>query len=139
MPDVSLAIGTQFLPAYLAVPPEGSSWPGVVVIHDVFGMDADPRRQADWLAAAGYLALAPNLFFWGSRIPCLVSTMRDYRAGRGRAFEHIDAARTWLARHPKCTGKTGVIGFWMGGGFATAARSRAPVRSLQRELWTNSE
>ena len=111
--------------AHLAVPPVGAGpWPGVVVLHESFGLNDDIRQQADRLAAAGYLALAPDLFSAGGAWRCIRATFAAQMRGHGKAFDDIDAARTWLAGREDCTGRIGVIGFCMGGGFAllTAAR-----------------
>ena len=105
--------------AHLAVPPVGAGpWPGVVVLHESFGLNDDIRQQADRLAAAGYLALAPDLYSAGGAWRCIRATFRALTVGHGKAFDDIEAARTWLAGREDCTGRIGVIGFCMGGGFA---------------------
>lgn len=106
------------LPAYRAQPTGAGPWPGVVVIHDAFGLSADIKRSCDRLAAAGYLTMAPALFRRGNRVGCVVATMRALSTGSGAAIDDLVAARDALVADPACTGKVGVIGFCMGGGFS---------------------
>lgn len=121
MPDVAIASlpeGSAALRGYLARPSGDGPWPGVVALHEAFGVDDVMRRQCDRLAAAGYLTLAPDLYSDGGGVRCVMATFRALLSGRGRALADIDAARRYLLAAADCTGKVGVIGFCMGGGFA---------------------
>ncbi len=117
MPDLRFAAASGELGAYLALPLGEGPHAGVVVIQDALGLSDDIREQADRLAAAGYLAFAPDLYS-GRGIRCVVATMQASRSGRGPAYADIEAAREFLAAREDCSGRIGIIGFCMGGGFA---------------------
>lgn len=113
--------GSSGLRGYVARPGGEGPWPGVVIAHEAFGVDAEMRRHADRLAGLGYLTVIPDLYSEGGMVRCVVGVMRSMSAGHGRAFTDIEAGRRWLLEQPDCTGRVGVVGFCMGGGFAIAA------------------
>ena len=104
--------------AVLSRPTGAGRWPGVVMLHEAFGINDVLRRQADRLASAGYLVVAPDLLGEGPRFGCMKRAFQALTARQGRPFEVISQARSWVAERRECNGKVGVIGFCMGGGFA---------------------
>jgi carboxymethylenebutenolidase len=104
--------------ALLGVPEGEGPWPGVVVIHDAFGYRPDNESISRRIAAAGYLALTPNLYSRGGRARCITRVFRELLTKRGRALDDILAARDHLCVMPQSTGSVGIAGFCMGGQFA---------------------
>ncbi|MCU0256261.1 MAG: dienelactone hydrolase family protein [Vicinamibacterales bacterium] len=121
-PNPSLRVPSPLgeLPTYRAVPTGDGPWPGVVVVHDAVGMTTDLVNQVDWLADEGFVAAAPDLFGGGTIGRCLREVVRSYTTWQGSMFERIEAVRRWLAEQPGCTGRVGIVGFCLGGGFALA-------------------
>jgi carboxymethylenebutenolidase len=127
MSEIKVPTAEGAIDAHVAEPAGGDRVPGVVVIHEAFGLNDDIRAHAARLAGSGYLALAPDLYSRGGVLRCLAGTMASLARGRGRAFDDIESSRTWLLHHERCSGEVGIIGFCMGGGFAIAC---APKRGF---------
>lgn len=115
--------GSPELRAVLGVPEGRGPWPGVVLVHEAYGVTDVMRRQVERMASAGYVALMPDLFTDGGPRRCLSATFRALKSGEGRAFLDIGTARTILGQRADSTGKIGVLGFCMGGGFALMTAS----------------
>ena len=131
---VNVQTGDGDLTAYVASPDsDDMGLPGVLVLHELFGLNDDIRRIARRFAENGYVALAPDLYSVGPRARplCIRRTMQALRSGEGRAFDDIEAARSWLASQDKVDeSRLAVAGFCMGGGFAILHAARAPVGAV---------
>lgn len=126
--DVRIEVpGVGTVPAYFspteALDDDGRA-PGVVVVHEAFGLTADIRSIADEFASRGYHAIAPDLLSYGGTMRCMVSVFRALQKEAGRPFAEIAAARGWLAGRDDSTGKVGIAGFCLGGAFAILMASR---------------
>ncbi|HMK85918.1 MAG TPA: dienelactone hydrolase family protein [Steroidobacteraceae bacterium] len=112
--------------SYLATP-KGGRGPGVVVIQEIFGVNAVMRGICDALAQQGYTAVCPDLFW---RIEPGVQLTDRSDAEWKRAFElyqafdvdkgvaDLKAALGALRTHSACTGKVGSVGYCLGGKLA---------------------
>src|SRR5216684_3786130 len=115
--------------AAFAAPNDGAKHPGVIVIHEILGLNDDIRRITGKVADLGYAALAPDLYDGpGSRFICIARTLMTLNRGEGAAYKDLDAARKYLQQQPGVDStRIGVIGFCMGGGFALMYAARAPL------------
>lgn len=119
--------------AYMARP-QADNAPSIVVIQEIFGINADIRAHCDALAAKGYIAIAPDLFWRlqpnveltdGSKEEW-AQAMAYYKAFDIEAGVRDIAATMGRARSMSgATGKVGVMGFCLGGlmTFLSAARN----------------
>jgi len=113
---------------YLAVPAGGSEGSvGVLVLQEWWGLVDQITRTCDRFAAAGFTALAPDLY-GGTAVPL---TEPDEAAKHmmalemGRAAGHLSGAVDELLRRT-CKGSVGVVGFCMGGGLALVLACQRP-------------
>ena len=109
--------------------------PGVIMIHEIFGLNDDIRSQAARMADLGYVVLVPDLFDRPApRALCVVRTMVAIRRGEGPAFADLDAARRWLGARPDVdASRMGVGSAWVP---ASRSCSRCARRSVQLRSFT---
>jgi carboxymethylenebutenolidase len=109
----------------------GGRSPGVLVLHESFGLNNDIRRIAWRFADAGYVAMAPDLYSGGPRIACLTRVLVDMaRRSISREIAAVLAARETLAQRPEVDGeRIAVAGFCQGGGFALIAGTKPGFRA----------
>lgn len=136
MPDIQIkSLDGKEFSAY-AAHPKGGSGPGIVVIQEIFGVNAGMRGLCDGLAEKGFLAVCPDLFW---RLEPGVQLTDQSAAEWDRAFDlykrfdveagvrDLLAALAHVRRMPGCTGKVGTIGYCLGGKLAWLMAARSDV------------
>ncbi|HXP31795.1 MAG TPA: dienelactone hydrolase family protein [Stellaceae bacterium] len=134
MPEVTIrATDGGSFQAYLATPKSGKG-PGVVVIQEIFGVNAVMRGITDGLAAQGLTAICPDTFW---RIEPGIQLTDKSEAEWKRAFElfqafnvdkgveDLKATLAALRKLPACSGKAGSVGYCLGGKLAYLMATRS--------------
>jgi carboxymethylenebutenolidase len=132
--SISVRMADGDFNCYVARPAGGAPAPAVVVIQEIFGINRFVRATADRLAAQGYLAVAPDLF-WRIKpgIDITDQSEAEWKEAFGyynafdvpKGVEDIAATIDTVRADPACDGKVGAIGFCLGGllAFLTATRT----------------
>jgi carboxymethylenebutenolidase len=106
--------------ANLVIPKGEKKVPGVVVIHEVWGLNAHIEDVARRLGVEGFLAIAPDAFtpLGGSpKDPQKAFSMIQQLDSATTVKDYIAAAK-YLQTHPRSNGNVGVVGFCWGGSMA---------------------
>ena len=100
--------------------------PGVLVVHENRGLTPYIEDVARRLAAAGFMAVAPDGLTSVGGFPGTdeLGVAAFAKVDRNKMTEDFVAAATWLKARPDCTGKIGVVGFCYGGGIANTLAVR---------------
>ena len=132
--SIPVSDGTS-LPAYLARPAADPAPTGVIVAHELFGVNPDIRGVADDLAGQGYLTIAPEFYHrdappgrWLERDDAGRQEGFGYlhRLGREQALADVAAAIGWLRSQPGIE-RVALVGFSAGGHLSYLAACRLPV------------
>jgi len=118
--------------AYLAKAEKGSG-PGIVLLQEIFGINQYVRDVADYYAEEGYVVIAPDLF-WRLEPGVELDETQFEKAFSlyqkfdvAKAVEDIAASVAALKARPECVGKTGALGFCLGGALAYLAAAHVGV------------
>lgn len=132
LPDGTALQAAVARPGTGADPRPDRGRPGLIVLHEIFGLNDDMRRICGHLADHGYVALAPDLYSHGNKALCLSRVLLAGAVGSAQraVLDDVEATRAALAAFPDVDDdRIGIIGFCAGGGFALGfASSRPGVR-----------
>ncbi len=129
--EVKALDGSGSFGGYLALP-AGGNGPGIVVVQEIFGVNAGIRQMCDEWASKGYVAFAPDLFW---RIEPGIELSDHVEPELQRAFQLfgqfdvdkgiLDIEASIRAVRERSTGKVGVVGYCLGGllAYLTATRT----------------
>ena len=111
------------LEGYLARPEGEGPFPGIVVIHEAYGLNENIKDITRRFADQGYVALAVDLFAGRNRAVCMFRVMSSLLLNslHNRSIHDLKAALTFLSEQPGVdNARLGAVGYCMGGSFAIA-------------------
>ena len=119
----SFQSGNRQLEAYMARPEGEGPFPGIVVIHEAYGLNENIKDITRRFARQGYVALAVDLFAGRNRAICMFRFMGGllFNSLNNSGIHDLKAALTFLSEQPDVDdARLGAVGYCMGGSFAIA-------------------
>jgi carboxymethylenebutenolidase len=122
------------IPVYVATPDDQTE-ASIIVIPEIFGVNAGIRKKCDDWAALGYVAVAPDIFWRfapGAELDPDVPEQLQQAFGYFGQYDpdlgvqDIEAVIHWL-RHVQAVDKVGLVGFCLGGRMAYMAAARTDI------------
>jgi len=126
MPDIEFPTPSGTTPGYLAVPP-GERGPATIVLQEWWGMDDPVRAICDRFAAAGFFALAPDLYRGETTTQPDEAQQKMMAMSMDQVEQDMCAAADHLRSQPGFEGTgVGSVGFCLGGGLSIWAAASCP-------------
>jgi len=138
--DLTIDVDGSSMPSYLSRPDGEDPKPAVIVLQEIFGVNAEVKRIADLFASAGYVALAINYYHRthpNLNEPYTQEGLQHGFAAAGQVSKaslraDVAAAIAWLDAQPFVeSGKIATVGFCFGG---TAAFATATLPGLKAAI-----
>ena len=136
--EVSFRSEGAKIPAYLARPRATGRYPGVILIHDIFGVSDHARDVARRLANVGFVTIVPDCF---ARLDLGTGeTLEDVRPRAALVDDRLtvhdlEGAAALLRGLPYSSGKIGTVGFCMGGRSALLLASSSDKIDATIDCW----
>ena len=118
--------------AWVVYPERATNAPVVLVVHEIFGLSAWVRGVADQMAAAGFIAIAPDLLtgkgeLQGDTLPSSVATSVIRTLRPDDVHRHLEAVARYGMSLPAAAKRYGIVGFCWGGATSFAHAVRSPA------------
>ncbi len=132
--EITASDGAGTMRAYLATPEKGSG-PGLVLLQEIFGVNAFMKDMADYFAEEGYVVMVPDLF-WRIEAGVELGSSEEERAkafdlyGKldvDKSVEDVAATIAALRAHEAQVGKVGAVGYCLGGKLAWLVAARTDI------------
>jgi carboxymethylenebutenolidase len=121
MVSVPRADGKNSMESYFVKPEGAGLFPGLVVIHEIFGLNDNIREIANQFSGHGYASLAVDLFSNRNRAICMMQVIHGmmFRPLNNAVLSDLQSTLAFLKKQPGVDpNRIGAVGFCMGGGYA---------------------
>lgn len=132
---INAADGSGSFNAYMATPATTPA-PVIIVIQEIFGVNADMRGKCDALAKQGYIAIAPDLF-WRQEPDVDITDKSEAEWQKAfslyngfnvdKGVEDLKSTLEAAKELPTCNGKAGAVGYCLGGKLAYLMAARTNI------------
>lgn len=118
--EVKITTGNGDIPAYRAMPAGGKSLATILVVQEIFGVHEHIKDVCRRFAKAGYLAIAPEMYYRQGDVSKLKDNKEIFavvvsKVPDTQVMSDLDAAAAWAAKNGGDGKRLGITGFCWGG------------------------